>query len=456
MWLDEAASYGYIQDTLVATYSKSVAAMQAPLHMIILHFMTFFSSSEFSLRLPSVIFGVLTIPVTYLLGERLFGKEEGIVGAFLLSISMMHLWYSQEARTYTQMVFFSVLSLYLFYISINTNSKRNWVMYVISSSLAFYSHYYAVFALIPEGVYYILMRVVIPLYKKDDFSIKDNSNLRHFVLSVTGILVATSPLLIPFIQQSIARTSGAPTWGIGQSLNFVPTILIEFSTRSSSSSLIFILLFALGLIASVMKQRDQFTFLGIYLFVPFVASYILAAKMPFSSRYLLFLLPAYLLLVARGITGIAYFIYPKTKKTLNERPQKMVIGVIVLLILLMTVPLMSQYYTTVQKNDWRSLSPNLENMTQEGDVVIPLPGYMYQPLVFYYSNSTDGTMLYTGQGFDAQSLTLTSTTYSRSWFIVTGDINAANPEGTALAWLQNNASYVGQITGIYIFTSPKV
>ena len=127
-----------------------------------------------------------------------------------------------------------------------------------------------------------------------------------------------------------------------------------------------------------------------------------------------------------------------------------------LLILLMTVPLMSQYYTTVQKNDWRSLSPNLENMTQEGDVVVPLPGYMYQPLVFYYSNSTDGTMIYTGQGFDAQSLTLTSTTYSRSWFIVTGDINAANPEGTALAWLQNNASYVGQITGIYIFTSPKV
>jgi hypothetical protein len=95
-------------------------------------------------------------------------------------------------------------------------------------------------------------------------------------------------------------------------------------------------------------------------------------------------------------------------------------------------------------------------MTQKGDVVVPLPGYMYSPLIYYYSNSSDGTILKTNQKYDANSLTVTSNMYARSWFLVTGDINAANPDGTALAWLQNNATYVGQITGIYVFTSPKI
>ncbi|ETA67437.1 Dolichyl-phosphate-mannose-protein mannosyltransferase [Methanolobus tindarius DSM 2278] len=456
MWLDEAASFGYIQDTLLGTWDKSVLAKQAPLHMVFLHIMTFFSSSEFSLRFPSVIFGTLTIPVTYFLGYRLFGREEGIIAAFLLSISMMHLWYSQEARMYSQMVFFSALSLYFFYIAVHTNSKTNWVAYVVSSAMAFFSHYYAVFVIVPEVLYYVIMHVVFPLHKKEILSFKENTGLRDFLISMFGLLIVTSPLLIPFIQQSISRTSGAPTWGIAQSLSFIPTILVEFSTRSSSSSIIFILLFVLGLVVSAIYQREQSSYLGIYIFIPLLASYILAAKMPFSSRYLLFLLPAYLLFVARGITGVVYAIYPQNKKASNAKSQKMLIGVIALLLLLITVPLISQYYSSIQKNDWRSLSPNLENMTQQGDVVVPLPGYMYQPLVFYYSNSTDGTILKTNQGFDPDSLTITSNMYSRSWFLVTGDISAANPDGTALDWLQANTTYVGQITGIYIFTSPTV
>ncbi|MDK2940439.1 MAG: hypothetical protein PWQ51_2604 [Methanolobus sp.] len=456
MWLDEAASFGYIQETLMGTWERSVSAKQAPLHMVVLHIMTFFSSSEFSLRFPSVIFGALTIPVTYFLGSRLFGKEEGIIGSFLLSISIMHLWYSQEARMYSQMVFFSLLSLYFFYIAVHTNSKRSWVLFIISSSLAFFSHYYSVFVFVSEFFYYLLLQVILPLCKKESFSLKENLNLKYFIMSMLGLLFATSPLLIPFIQQSISRTSGTPTWGIAQSLSFIPTILVEFSTRSSSSSIILILLFLIGLIVSGIYQKEPFAYLGIYTFVPLIASYILAAKMPFSSRYLLFLLPVYLLFVARGITGLTYAIYPLNKKNSNDKSQKMLIGIIVLLIILISAPLISQYFSTVQKNDWRSLSSNLQNMTQEGDLVVPLPTYMYQPLVYYYSNSSDDTVLKTNQGYDIGSLTTTSNMHSRTWFFVTGDINAANPEGTALVWLQNNATYVGQITGIYIFTSPKV
>ncbi len=46
----------------------------------------------------SVLFGLAAIPATYLLGKRLFGTKEGLVGAALSAVNMFQIRYSQEAR----------------------------------------------------------------------------------------------------------------------------------------------------------------------------------------------------------------------------------------------------------------------------------------------------------------------------------------------------------------------
>lgn len=458
IWLDEGASFGYIQDTFSGTWSKAVESKQAPLHMVVLHFMNIFSSSEFSLRLPSAIFGTLTIPVTYLIGKRIFGKEEGIISAFLLSISMMHLWYSQEARMYAQMVLFASLSLYLFYVAVHDNNRKIWVLYVFFSTLAFYSHYYAVFVFIPEAIFYLLLCVSIPAYKKKSLSLQDIPSLKGFLLGMLALFISTLPLMVPFIQQAISRTSGTPTWGIGQSASFLPTMLVEFSTKVPLSSVLFILLFIIGIIVAGIRQKEQCAYLSIYIFIPLVASYILAASMPFSPRYLLFLLPAYLVFVSRGITSIADWL-SSSKKTKGSSPnngtRNLIMLSFVILIFLLTVPLLSQYYVTAQKEDWRSTAVYLSSLTTDGDAVVPVPNYMRQPLVYYYSNSTDNTILATGYNNDVQSISSLSNQYDRCWFLVTWDIAAANPDGTVLKWLDGNATFVNQVTGVYIFTLPK-
>lgn len=459
IWLDEGASFGYIQNTFSGTWAKALEAGQAPLHMIVLHFMTLFSSSEFSLRLPSAIFGTLTIPVTYFMGKRLFGKEEGIIGAFLLAISMMHLWYSQEARMYAQMLFFAILSFYFFYVSVHDNTRKNWALYVIFSTLAFYSHYYVVFVFVPEVVFYLLVWVAIPSYKNKSLSLQETPVLKSFLIAMVALFVTTLPLMVPFIQQALMRTSGTPTWGIGQSSSFVLTMLVEFSTRVQSSSLVFILLFIIGLIVAAIRQKEQCTYLGLYFFIPLVISYVLAASMPFSPRYLLFLLPAYLLFIARGITGIASWLAPSknTKKSpANNGTRSLIVISVVFLIFILTIPSLSQYYTSPQKNDWRSTATYLSSVTQNGDAVVPVPPYMYQPLIYYYSNASDNTILDMRYNYSAQSFSSLSNRYNRCWFLVTWDITAANPDGSVLKWLDDNATFVKQITGIYIFTSPKI
>lgn len=459
IWLDEGASFGYIKETFGGTWAKAVEARQAPLHMVVLYFMNLFSSSEFSLRLPSAIFGTLTIPVTYFMGKRLFGKEEGIISAFLLAISMMHLWYSQEARMYAQMLLFASLSLYFFYVAVHDNNSKAWVLYVISSTLAFYSHYYAVFVFIPQVVFYLLLHVAIPAYKKKSISFRDVPALKGFLMAMAALFISTLPLMVPFISQAIFRTSGTPTWGIGQSASFVPTMLVEFSTRVPSSSVFFILLFMIGLLVAAVRQKEQCAYLGLYLFIPLVVSYILAASMPFSPRYLLFLLPAYLILVSRGITGIASWFSPSKKikvSSVNNGTRNMIMLSFVLLLFILTVPLLSQYYTSAQKEDWRSTAVYLSGLTQDGDAVVPVPRYMYQPLAYYYSNSTDNTILNIKYDYNAQSLSTLNEQYERCWFLVTWDIAAANPDGDVINWLKTNATFVNEVTGVNIFTSPKL
>jgi hypothetical protein len=116
---------------------------------------------------------------------------------------------------------------------------------------------------------------------------------------------------------------------------------------------------------------------------------------------------------------------------------KGVYAALVLIILLSVVPL-SGYYSNLHKEDWRGFSANLQKITQPGDIIVPLPGYMVYPLQYYYSNQSDKTFLkdiaYNEAGFKS----LEDETGS-VYFVVTWDIQAADPSGYSLQYLKENA-----------------
>jgi 4-amino-4-deoxy-L-arabinose transferase-like glycosyltransferase len=74
----------------------------APLYSIILWLVTSIGGeSAMTMRMPSVIAGVLTVPIFYVLGVRLFcSRTVGLIGAALVAISPYAVWYGQEARMY--------------------------------------------------------------------------------------------------------------------------------------------------------------------------------------------------------------------------------------------------------------------------------------------------------------------------------------------------------------------
>lgn len=109
-------------------------------------------TGEYGLRLLSALAGVLTIPVAYLTGRELRGRRAGLLGAALVAVNPMLLWYSQEARAYALLVLFCALSLLYCARALRDGGRRDFAWWGVFSALALATHYFAVFPLVVEAL----------------------------------------------------------------------------------------------------------------------------------------------------------------------------------------------------------------------------------------------------------------------------------------------------------------
>ncbi len=103
-----------------------------------------FGYSEAVVRLLSVIAGVLSVGLMYLLGERLFGRQAGILSAAFLAINACAIAVSQEARAYSFVVLLVLLSTYVFTKFIEQPTYSRAVAYALVAGLTCYFHYFGV------------------------------------------------------------------------------------------------------------------------------------------------------------------------------------------------------------------------------------------------------------------------------------------------------------------------
>jgi mannosyltransferase len=176
-----------------------------------------------------------------------------------------------------------------------------------------------------------------------------------------------------------------------------------------------------------------------------VISGLLSYSIPMVPRYLIILAPVYFI-------GIALAYLP-VYRLINNRG--VVYGLIAVIVLLsVTTLFFTGYYTQYSKDDWRGFSGGLQQLTAPGDFIVVVPGYVLQPLNYYYSNTTDRTFefgAYTAADLDAIAAKKTNAT--TVYYVVTADISSADPSGDAITWLQGHATQAGQNSGIYLFKS---
>src|SRR3990167_1900536 len=82
LWLDEAININFVKSLsfkeLILNYSLS--DFHPPLfHVLLKRWISLFGSSEIAIRFPSIIFGVGTVFITYLIGKKLFETSTTLI-----------------------------------------------------------------------------------------------------------------------------------------------------------------------------------------------------------------------------------------------------------------------------------------------------------------------------------------------------------------------------------------
>jgi hypothetical protein len=349
------------------------------------------------------------------------------------------IFYSQEARAYSVMLFFVAFSMVFYFKALKTNDIKNWAIFGILSALAFWSHFY--------GFVIIAALVLYAIFVQFQKIRKDIKNIKPLALAVVLFTIICLPLIIVTVQLFAKRSASAPAFGI-QGFGIIIETFREISAFwkipgfSEIAMYLLILLFIVGIFQAFLLDKNKGIFLVLITFLTFFISYFLSYRIPMVPRYLIFLSLIFFI-------GIAVS-YRTLCSLLNNRG---VVYGFIAFIVIVNAPMLGNYYSGYSKEDWRGFSAVVGETTRHGDFVVLVPAYVSQPFNYYYSNSTDGTFefgAYTAEELDAINAQKGN---NSAYFVVTGDITAANPNGDAVAWLKEHTKAVGQQPGIYLLVS---
>lgn len=484
LWVDEVIS---VNDQRDLPFQLSKIYIPPHLYFVILHFFMLFGNSEIIIRLPSVIFGIFAILLIYEVGKLLFGRpREGLVSAFLLSISTMHIWHSQEARYYSISMFLTLFSLFIFYKAIKENEKKLWIGWIFTTILAILSHWYMIFILIIEIAF--LTFIIIKNRNSFIMSIRKigKKKISLLVLGLIIISILSLPItgrILIYIQTGHGWEA-VSAWGIPPGSFFQELFnMFSFGFRSYFLSnlfgnsiatvflYMFLLFFTLGLLTSFKVHREQTILLLLWVLLPatflFLFSIVVGSPVV-DAKYLIFILPGYLIGVSRGISAVSktllrfYYklVYGLSSIPFSKRKQTIISSASIMIITVAfvgaTVTPLNEYYEYLQE-DWKAATEYLENNSHPGNLIIVEPDYLKDCLFYYYEkNST------TAEFFKNHTITVMSSQFPFAYFqdlisehngvwFISSPRHDRWVYSKILNWTQQNFIKMKTFAGIYIY-----
>jgi len=229
-------------------------------------------------------------------GRRLFGLGIALIATLLLAANPYHLWYSQEAKMYALVVVAAMLDLWVFVMAVERGGWWRWALWFVLTSITFYIHVMTIL-LVPLQIAWLLIN---PRWRP---------RWRSYAVAVLLLFLPYVPLV--WWQWKLFVD---PNFSTGH--RFVP--LAEVLQRLVQSQIqgipprphallyaapIFLLLAALFL-SQKFRLARRLTL--VWWFLPALGIFFISLQTPiFLDRYLIFTLPALLLLLAAGAWLVA-------------------------------------------------------------------------------------------------------------------------------------------------------
>ena len=116
-----------------------------------------FGESEWSLRVPALAFGVGSVWATWRLGVLLFGARVALFGAAFVAVAYHSVWFSQNARGYTGILFATTLGTALFLEGCAKPRARTWLAYAAAIALGMAMHLTMGFVALAHGLVWLAL-----------------------------------------------------------------------------------------------------------------------------------------------------------------------------------------------------------------------------------------------------------------------------------------------------------
>ena len=392
LWSDEIGSVNQSRPGVLEIFSVNLnpgnttyLAATPPLQYSITHFFLLIKDSDFMARLPSAIFGVLSILMIFFIGREFYGNRAGVVSAFLMAISIYHIMYSQEARPYSMMIFFSLSSFYCLWKAMKTENNEHWYWIGLTVFTVFnlYNHFFAVFALLAN------IFIFCYLLHKTKFDRKRKAGL--FILCMLIAFLIYLPLFrnIAYLDESLVSDVMPVEFNLG----YYGNLLSRYGAGNGIAFLVYNLAFIAGLL-SFRKKLDENVSLLMLLAVPFFVLSFIKLNHFFHIRYVIFTFPAYLLFVSRGIDRIAEFAESRLKWPENKKLAITLLIVVLVFGGLAVVPLYYYYNLPSRLADWKGAA-NFVNENFGDDAAIIVESAYAGEIFQYYLDKGDKKFMHT-------------------------------------------------------------
>jgi mannosyltransferase len=225
LWYDELIS---LLDFIRPPFSQIVTSFssqnQHMLYSILAHASSVvFGESAAAVRLPSVAFGIASLWVLFVLGRYLISTRESLVACALMTVSFHHIWFSQNARGYTGLLFFSLLSTCIFIRALRWNGWSSWMGYAVCACLGMWVHMTMAFVLAAHALLFAGALITRRTRRDQESCALSWKPVVAGLLSVT-LTVQVYALALPQFfrsalhQESLPSEWSSPWWVIIESL----------------------------------------------------------------------------------------------------------------------------------------------------------------------------------------------------------------------------------------------
>lgn len=469
IWWDEGHAVWTARQSLRQVTQITAHDVHPPLYLWMLHgWMRLVGDSEFAVRYLSVIGGMLTLALTYVVARRLVGRRPAMLATLLIATARFQIWWSQEARMYVWASFWALLSIY-FFARLRQNRPGAWWSYVLSSLAAMYTLYLSILVLLLENLF-----VLVTIWRKP----QRRRSWYRWLLAQASIAILYSPWL--YMAFSSSRTDAAResfafyrVWqlygavlvaGVSTNLDRYTWLLMPFALLACAG-------IALLLFDRRQPQRYGFTGweVGLLLLLPLVIPPLVVYGLSIprgmfyspkpEARYLLLFSPLFYILIA-GTLAILW---------LKSRWGRIVTVAGVLLVLGTSVSVLPEHYAgRYLRDEYQTAMAVLATHARPGDAVLLVSGDRYPVFLYYYDRQfSDGwgpqvylmpqySTRFTVDNVDAELAPLMAA-HDRLW-LASLERSLQDPEDLVKPWLDAHTSQVLHVAqghnDLWLYASP--